>query len=128
MFGGDVAALKLNIDFSDKGATPHNASVRFGDLHLFALTLTGLNGRVFARTTNGQVKGDTLGGAIDARTTNGGVNMDLSSIGREPVSLHTTNGGVRGTASWESGRSMLRLNVATKPSTVSVSHPTKRRS
>jgi hypothetical protein len=43
-FGGDVAALKLNIDFSDKGVTPHNASVRFGDLHLFALTLTGLNG------------------------------------------------------------------------------------
>jgi hypothetical protein len=58
------------------------------------VTLTGLNGKVIARTTNGQVKGDTLGGAIDARTTNGGVNMDLSSIGREPVSLHTTNGGV----------------------------------
>src|SRR3982751_83082 len=58
------------------------------------VTLTGLSGRVTAHTTNGQVKGDTLTGAVDARTTNGGVNIDLSSIGKEPVSLHTTNGAV----------------------------------
>jgi DUF4097 and DUF4098 domain-containing protein YvlB len=58
------------------------------------VTLTGLNGKVIAHTTNGQVRGDTLTGAVEARTTNGGVNMDLSSIGNEPVRLHTTNGGV----------------------------------
>ena len=60
LFGGDVAALKLNIDFSDKGATPHNASVRFGDLHLFALTLTGLNGlsiRDFSAAVNTAIGG-----------------------------------------------------------------------
>jgi putative adhesin len=58
------------------------------------VTLTGLSGKVTARTTNGQVKGDTLTGAVDARTTNGGVNMDLSGMGTEPVRLQTTNGSV----------------------------------
>src|SRR5256885_1266000 len=51
-------------------------------------------GEIEISTTNGQVKGDTLTGAVDARTTNGGVNIDLSSIGKEPVSLRTTNGAV----------------------------------
>jgi hypothetical protein len=67
LFGGDVAALKLNIDFSDKGVTPHNASVRFGDLHLFALTLTGLNGlsiRDFAAVVNTAIGGGTTGFTI----------------------------------------------------------------
>jgi hypothetical protein len=66
-FGGDVAALKLNIDFSDKGVTPQNASVRFGDLHLFALTLTGLNGlsiRDFAAVVNTAIGGGTTGFTI----------------------------------------------------------------
>ena len=67
LFGGDVAALKLNIDFSDRGVTPHNASVRFGDLHLFALTLTGLNGlsiRDFASVVNTAIGGGTTGFTI----------------------------------------------------------------
>src|SRR5712692_6816709 len=67
IFGGDVAALKLNIDFSDKGVTPQNASVRFGDLHLFALTLTGLNGlsiRDFAAVVNTAIGGGTTGFTI----------------------------------------------------------------
>ena len=66
-FGGDVAALKLNIDFSDKGVTPQNASVRFGDLHLFALTPTGLNGlsvRDFAAVVNTALGGGTTGFTI----------------------------------------------------------------
>jgi hypothetical protein len=33
-FGGEVAALKLNIDFSDAGLLPGNLNVRFGDLVL----------------------------------------------------------------------------------------------
>jgi hypothetical protein len=75
-FGGDVAALKLNINFSDKGVTPHNASVRFGDLHLFALTLTGLNGlsvRDFAAVVNTAIGGGTTGFTID----------DLDSVANE---------------------------------------------
>ncbi|HMF98354.1 MAG TPA: DUF4097 family beta strand repeat-containing protein [Vicinamibacterales bacterium] len=74
------------------------------------VSLTGLNGKVTAHTTNGQVKGDTLTGAVDARTTNGGVNIDLSSIGREPISLHTTNGGVTLTLP-ESGKADISASV-----------------
>jgi hypothetical protein len=72
---------------------PKNAVVNVSNTN-GQVTLTGLNGKVTAHTTNGQVRGDTLTGSVDARTTNGGVNMDLSSIGKEPVKLHTTNGGV----------------------------------
>jgi DUF4097 and DUF4098 domain-containing protein YvlB len=72
---------------------PKNAIVNVSNTN-GQVTLTGLNGKVTAHTTNGQVRGDTLTGAVEARTTNGGVNMDLSSIGKEPVRLHTTNGGV----------------------------------
>ncbi|HJZ77138.1 MAG TPA: DUF4097 family beta strand repeat-containing protein [Vicinamibacterales bacterium] len=74
------------------------------------VSLTGLNGKVTAHTTNGQVKGDTLTGAIDARTTNGGVNIDLSSVGREPVTLHTTNGAVTLTLP-ESGKADISASV-----------------
>jgi len=31
-FGGDVTALKLNVDFNDAGLVQGNAAVRFGDL------------------------------------------------------------------------------------------------
>ena len=72
---------------------PKNAVVNVSNTN-GQVTLTGLNGKVTAHTTNGQVRGDTLTGQVEARTTNGGVNMDLSSIGKEPVRLHTTNGGV----------------------------------
>lgn len=56
--------------------------------------LTGLTGRVGARTTNGGVRGKDLTGAVDARTTNGGVSIELSSVGTEKIRLSTTNGGV----------------------------------
>jgi hypothetical protein len=43
-FGGDVVALKLNVDFSDSGATTGSSGMRFGDLALCAMPITGLNG------------------------------------------------------------------------------------
>ncbi|MGA8448223.1 MAG: hypothetical protein WB766_24000 [Roseiarcus sp.] len=45
-FAGEVAALKLNIDFSDAGLLAHPASVTFGDLELvnFSGALSGLDG------------------------------------------------------------------------------------
>ena len=59
------------------------------------IALTGLSGKVTARTTNGGVTAKGLTGAtVDARTTNGGVNLDFSSIGKDPISAKTTNGGV----------------------------------
>jgi hypothetical protein len=56
--------------------------------------LTGLAGRVQARTTNGGVRGKELSGDVDARSTNGGVNIALAALGSEKVRLSTTNGGV----------------------------------
>jgi putative adhesin len=58
------------------------------------VVLTGLTGKVTARTTNGGVKGDGLTGAVEARSTNGTVVIDMAGVGSERISLHTTNGGV----------------------------------
>ena len=43
-FGGDVAALKLNIDFSDANLLTHASSTAFGDLTLCGVTPSSLNG------------------------------------------------------------------------------------
>jgi len=58
------------------------------------VALTGLSGKVVARTTNGAVTGKGLSGGVDARSTNGVVNIDFASVGREPISARTTNGAV----------------------------------
>jgi hypothetical protein len=55
-FGGEVAALKINIDFSDAGLTAGTSAVKFGNLTLCGFTtLTALNGltvRDFASEVN----------------------------------------------------------------------------
>ena len=43
-FGGEVVALKLNIDFSDAGHLPGAAGIPFGDLTLCGLATPSLNG------------------------------------------------------------------------------------
>src|SRR5439155_5552361 len=61
-FGGDVAALKLNIDFSDAGITLGNSGIAFGDLILANLSLTDLNGltvRQFLGVANTALGGGT---------------------------------------------------------------------
>jgi hypothetical protein len=66
-FGGDVAALKLNVDFSDAGVLSGNSGLKFGDLTICGLTSdTGLNGttiRNFVATAN-----SVLGAASTAYT------------------------------------------------------------
>src|SRR5262245_26674702 len=57
-----------------------------------AVVLTGLAGKVTARTTNGTVTAKELTGAVEARTTNGRVNVDLASVGHELITLRTANG------------------------------------
>jgi hypothetical protein len=60
LLGGDVAALKLNIDFSDAAVIPHNANVAFGDLRLCSLSLAGISGmtvRDFATIPNTMLGG-----------------------------------------------------------------------
>jgi hypothetical protein len=67
-FGGDVAALKLNIDLSDAGFLPGPNGVHFGDLVLkgFGRTKTGpspLNGltvRQFSAVVNTILGGGSL--------------------------------------------------------------------
>jgi hypothetical protein len=58
------------------------------------VALTGLAGKVTAETTNGAVTARGLTGGVKARSTNGLVNIDLASIGTEPISAKTTNGAV----------------------------------
>jgi hypothetical protein len=72
---------------------PKNATVTVTNTN-GQVVLTGLTGKVNARTTNGGVKGEALGGAVDARSTNGAVTIDMASLGSERITLHTTNGGV----------------------------------
>ena len=56
VFGGEVAALKLNIDFSDAGLLPGTAKLRFGDLTLCNFTtfptMNGLTVRQFSAQLN----------------------------------------------------------------------------
>src|SRR5262245_2863245 len=59
------------------------------------IALTGLGGKVFARTTNGAVVAKALaGGGVEASTTNGAVNIDFASVGKDPITAKTTNGSV----------------------------------
>ena len=43
IFGADVIALKLNVDFGDAGLLPDPSGVNFGNLRLCGLAVTGLN-------------------------------------------------------------------------------------
>jgi hypothetical protein len=65
IFGGQVAGLRLNIDFSDAGILSHPSGVSFGDLLLTGLAgdiagLDGLSLRQFQLIAN-----DFLGGALE---------------------------------------------------------------
>jgi hypothetical protein len=65
IFGGQVAGLRLNIDFNDAGILAHPSGVAFGDLLLTGLTgsvagLDGLSLRQFQGIAN-----DFLGGALE---------------------------------------------------------------
>jgi hypothetical protein len=61
-FGGDVVALKLNVDFSDAGFTASSAGLKFGDLTMCNTGLASLNGitvRQFLDATNTLLGGGT---------------------------------------------------------------------
>jgi hypothetical protein len=85
IFGGQIAALKLNVDFGDAGILTGALSDKFGDLTLCSFTspLTGLNGtsvRQFLATAN-----TALGGGSTAFTIGDlnvvGANLDASFSG-----------------------------------------------
>jgi hypothetical protein len=57
-FGGDVAALKLNIDFSDRDLLAHSSGTAFGDLLLCGVTPASLDGssvRALLSEANGEL-------------------------------------------------------------------------
>jgi Putative adhesin len=72
---------------------PKNAFVNVANTN-GQVALTGLAGKVVAHTTNGGVTARGLTGGVEARSTNGVVNIDLASVGPEPISAKTTNGAV----------------------------------
>jgi hypothetical protein len=75
--GGDVAALQLNVDFSDVGFLPANSGVKFGDLTVCGLTTdTDLNGQTVRQAL---VVANT---AVGAGTTTDSF-TDLDTISRD---------------------------------------------
>lgn len=44
VFGGDVTALTLNVNFGDAGLLPDSSGVNFGNLSMCGFTIAGLNG------------------------------------------------------------------------------------
>ena len=72
-FGGDVTALRLNIDFSDVALMPGTAGLKLGDLRLRGLTTTpGLNGLTLRQYQD--VVNTALGGGA---STYGVADLDL---------------------------------------------------
>ena len=87
IFGGDVAALKLDVDFADAGVLAGAVGTPFGDLHLCGLTdtpdLDGSTIRQLLAIANGWLGGnsgpDTLA-AIDALVANVNVTFDGGTV------------------------------------------------
>lgn len=93
-YGGDVAALKLNIDFSDANLLSGNAGVAFGDLRLCGLTTTpGLNGstvRQFLDTANVALGGGSVPYSI-AELDAVALQLDGSFFNSSPSTFAQTN-------------------------------------
>jgi DUF4097 and DUF4098 domain-containing protein YvlB len=58
------------------------------------IELVQLIGQVRATTTNGGVRGRDLSGAVTAASTNGGLDIAMSGVAADGLSLETTNGGI----------------------------------
>ncbi|MBS1124460.1 MAG: hypothetical protein H6Q90_6688, partial [Deltaproteobacteria bacterium] len=65
-FGGEVVALKLNIDFDDAGITSGSSPIALGDVYLCGLTspavVNGSTVRGFLSTASSVLGGDTVAG------------------------------------------------------------------
>ncbi len=89
--GGIMIGVNYEVRYHVRA--PKNAVINVSNTNGL-VNVSGLSGKVHARTTNGGVRGKELTGEVDARTTNGGVNIEFAQIGKEPITLRTTNGGV----------------------------------
>jgi uncharacterized repeat protein (TIGR01451 family) len=69
LFGGDVLALRFNIDMSDAGSFPGAPGIRFGDLILCGVAPSGLDGmtvRAFQAVANDALGGGSTPSAVEA--------------------------------------------------------------
>ncbi len=87
LYGGEVAALKLNIDFTDAKLVAGTSGLAFGDLTLCGLAQTAINGmsvRSFAAVANAVLGGDPTAviGVADAETLASSINdaFDAGSV------------------------------------------------
>ena len=87
-FGGDIVALKLNIDFSDAGILLGNPKIAFGDLTLCNLgSLSALNGytvRQFLALANAVLAGGS--GPYDIGTIDSLTQVLNDTFGNENLS------------------------------------------
>ena len=125
-FAGEVAALKLNIDFSDAGLLAHPAGVTFGDLELvnFSGALSGLDG-LSVLDLLGQVNVLLGGGAtgytiddvfetlddVNASFNEGGAATSFAEDHLEFTSRRSRTGHMADVPSWMVRRSTLWLEA-----------------
>ena len=97
VFGGDVTALALNVDFGDAGLLTNDSGTLFGDLTLCNTGVTGLDGKTIRQLLS--IAEDLLGGAsspfrisdidsIVAQVTGGFEDGTVSSFAQQ----HIVNG------------------------------------
>ncbi|MCX6537339.1 MAG: DUF4097 family beta strand repeat-containing protein [Acidobacteria bacterium] len=72
---------------------PRNVKVNLQNVN-GTIDVTGVRGGLQAETTNGGVKGRDLANTVNASTTNGGLDIQMTSVGPDGVTLETTNGGI----------------------------------
>ncbi|HEX6795358.1 MAG TPA: hypothetical protein VF304_16035, partial [Casimicrobiaceae bacterium] len=87
IFGGDVAAIKLNIDYADAGVLPSSSGLKFGDLTICGLTSdTDLNGNnvrnVLSMMNTALGGGSTMDGIADLEAI--ATNLNASFAGGTP--------------------------------------------
>jgi hypothetical protein len=108
VFGGELLALRLNVDFADAGYIGGAANLVFGDLTLCGLAAAGLNGlsvREFLDVANTMLGGGLTGYALaDVAPITGLLN---SSFGGGGVSTwaqeHLVAGACPGSGGWNDG-------------------------
>jgi hypothetical protein len=98
-FGGEVAALKLNIDFSDVGLLPQNVGIPFGDLvlknlpneHIGLPQLNGLTVRQFSAVVNTVLGGGFYGTYSISNLDSIAADINASFVNGIVSSFATTN-------------------------------------
>ncbi len=71
------------------------------------ITVTGISGRLVASTTSGTITARNIGGGVETRANNGNTDIELTSLGTDPIIIRTTNGSVGLTLPSTAGANLL---------------------